>query len=686
MATREQLFPNQPGPNAKKPKFELPDGYDSEAAFLLEMRTDYSDDLGADKLNRDAAAEDLQFMIGNQWDETARKRRESAFKPVLTINRIPAFVSQILGSRRLNETEIKVRPDNGGTKQVAKVREGLVRNIQKVSKAKDAYDNALGGAVMAGIGNFQVTLDYESEDVFDRRISISKIADHMSVVWDRSLTDSSGKDAGRCFVVDTLSAKEFYAKYPWATPSDAMIDSSVYNQLKQGGWLSVEDIRVVNYWRMRTYKRTLALLNTGATVKIDENTPDEVLMNIVTGGDGQPVIREVLSKFAQLYVCSGQDILEGPHDYLISRIPVFRVPGWEVRIGDQMQRWGLIRHLKDPQRLHNFWRSVIAERLAQTPRAVWTAMDKAVQGREPAWRNSHLADDPLLIWNGDAGQEPKRVPPAQMEQALFGEAATTSQDIKDVSNIHEANLGMPSNEVSGAAILARQRVSDTGTILYHDNLAAAITEAGYVINELIPVVYDTPRVIKVLGTDGQSAMQVINDMKNKDSVDITLGKYDITVDVGPSYQTKRIEAAESMKAMANAMPQVLGVAADLIVSAQDWPDADKIAERIKNTMPPQILGPDEQTPQTQARLAAEQETQQQTAKLAAAMAIAEWQELQSKATLNNAKAQSLGVDGEVKVAEARTDAVRGATESANKARANDIAELKVQKTAKGPTS
>jgi hypothetical protein len=680
MAKRKDIFPVARDPSARKPKIKLPDGYASEGAFLEEMRKLFADDIGADKLNRDAALEDLKFMVGDQWDDATRQRREAARKPVLTINRIPAFVAQVLGSRRLNETEIKVRPDNGGTKEVAAVREGLIRNIQKVSNAKDAYDNALAGAVICGIGNFQVMLEYESEDVWDQKISIAKIADHMSVVWDRHLTDSTGRDAKHCFVVDTLSKEEFYRLYPWAQPADMGVDAAtVRGDLRMSGWISVDDVRVVNYWRMRTRRRVLALFTDGSTREITEQTPDEDLANIVEDAEGRPIIREVDSKYAQLYICSGLDILEGPYNLNISRIPVFRVPGWEIRVGDNKQRWGLVRFLKDPQRLHNYWRSTIAEKLMQTPRAVWAAADTAVAGREMQWRNSHLSDDPLLIWNAESGQKPERVPPAQLEPALISEAATTSQDIKDVSNIHEANLGMPSNEVSGAAILARQRVSDTGTILYHDNLAAAIAEAGRVINELIPIVYDTPRVIKVMGTDSSEYMQVINQANNPESVDVTLGKYSITVEVGPSYNTKRIESAQNMLGLATAMPQVLSVAADLIVEAQDWPGSEKIAARIKNTLPPQILGPTEQTPQTMARLQAESEAQSQIAELAARKAIAEFMELQSKTVLNYAKAQAASAEATARPIETHTEAIKVATDAAIKADANDVAKLKAVK-------
>ena len=664
----------------RKPNIKLPKGYASEATFLEEMRKEFADNTGADRLNREASLEDLRFMVGDQWDDLTRQRREAARKPVLTVNRLPAFVAQVLGSRRLNETEILVRPDNGGNKQVAEVREGLIRQIQKDSIAKDAYDNALAGAVMAGLGAFQVRLAYEPDDVFTQKIEIQKIADHMAVLWDYRNTSSTGRDANNCFVVDTMSKASFYGAYPWATPSDVMSDMNLRGDLRMVGWVSVDDIRVVNYWRRRWRERTLAMMKGGSVIEVTPEMGDDVFSQIMVD-NGQPVIRRTKAAYAQMYVCSGVDILEGPYNLPIDRIPVFRVPGWEVKVGDWTHRWGLIRFAKDPQRLHNYWRSVLAEKIMQSPRAVWVASEASIAGREPEWRSSHMSDNPLLIWNSESGQKPERNEPVQMEQSLLAQAEVTSQDIKDVTNVHEANLGMPSNEVSGAAILARQRVSDTGTILYHDNLASAITEAGKVINQLIPIVYDTKRVIRVLGQDGKDDMVAINDFKNPATIDITTGKYDVTVDVGPSYATKRIEAAANMMNLCNAMPNILAVAADLIVDAQDWPGADKIAARLKLAIPPDMLTPDEQTPATKAKAQAQQAQQQQQMKMAVQEALADYMEKTSTAALNYARAKNYEVTDDVKLADAQTKATALAVDAEHNRRQDDAALLK----AKQPT-
>ena len=633
---------------ARKPNFKLPKGYEDEQQFLQEMRTLFNEDQEADRLNREAGSEDLKFVIGDQWEDYVRSRRDAGRKPTLTINRLPAFVAQVLGSRRLNETEIRIVPDNGGDTDIAEVREGLIRSIQKLSRAKRAYDNALAGSVMCGIGNFQVCLDDATNDIWARDIKIKPILDHFAVVWDRNLTDPTGRDAERAFVIETMTKYDFYAEWPWAQPADVSMDLANRYDLRSNGWLGVDDVRVVNYWRMRKAKRTYAMMMNGATVDITDIDPDDemgagMLASIATTNDGEPIIRDVNVRYAQLYICSGTDILDGPYNYPVDRVPVFRVPGWEVKTGERWHRWGIVRHAKDPQRLHNYWRSAVAEKLMQTPRSVWMASDTAVQGREQQWRNSHLTDDPLLIWNAESGNKPERVPPAQVEDALLAQAMITSQDIKDVTNIHEANLGMPSNEVSKVAIQQRQAVSDTGSVIYHDNLTAAIEECGRVCNDLIPVVYDSIRTIKVLGEDGKENAQVINDMNDPLSVDITLGKYSVTATTGPAYDTKRKEQAEFMLSIVNSVPQLGQVAGDLILEAQDVAGAKKLAKRLRNNMPGVVFEPDEMTPEMQMREAAQAQGAQAQQQLAMMAAGVDLEQKRSQATLNLARARNFMV-------------------------------------------
>lgn len=599
-----------------KPRIKLPPEYENEAEFLQEMREGISEDQLYDQLNRDAGTEDLKFVTGDQWEPGVKERRQRKRKPTLTVNRIPAFVAQVLGSRMNNETQVKVIPNNDSDVGIAKVREGLIRAIQRESKAQQAFDTALSGAVMAGIGNFRVAIDYENDEVWHMSIRIVPIVDHFGVVWDSRMTDATGEDATRVSVLERIPLKEFQALYPWAATT-SVISANVADALGLENWYATEDVQIANYWRMRARKRTIALLTTGATIDITDlgDSPSDLqtLAKIAVGEDGEPMVRTIMRKYAQLYRCAGSDVLEGPYNLDIDRVPVFRVPGWEVRIGESTMRWGLVRQMKDPQRLHNYWRSAIAEKLMQTPRATWMASDAAIQGRERQWRESARSDDPLLVWNAESGQAPQRVPPAQMEAALITEAQMTAQDLKDVSNIHEANLGMPSNEVSGVAIQARVRVSDIGTAIYTHNLSNAIAEAGRVINALIPSVYDTLRTITVLAPDDQE-MQVEIARGDAKHPDITVGKYRVTSTTGPSYDTKREQNREAMLSLAQALPATMATSADLLVESMDWPGAQKIADRIKRSLPPGLLSPADMTPEMRAQAAARgaaQDRQQQ---------------------------------------------------------------------------
>lgn len=649
----------------ERPTFKLPPGYEDEAEFLSEMRKYFSDDMLSDQTNRDAASEDLAFVIGEQWTPEVKAKRDAAQKPTLTVNRLQAFVAQVLGSRKMNETDISFSPDNGGTKQIAQLREDLTRSIQKQSVAKIAFDTALQGAVVCGMGNFKLELEYQSDDVFEQRISIEQIADHLAVVWDSGMTDPTGADATRCFVILSMPQNEFRALYPWATPADLMSNIPGLQSLWAQGWYGVETVRVVEYWHMRTERRTLALMQNGAVQDITDVTDPAVMAQIQLRSDGTPYTRKVNRPYAERYVCSATDILDGPYRLPINRIPVFRVPGWEFVIGLRRFRNGLVRFLKDPQRIHNFSRSVHMEKLQQNPRAAWVASDQAIQGREQLWRNAHRSDDPLLIWNQDSGIPPHRAEPMQLEPALIQLSEMSSQDIKDVSNIHEANLGMPSNEVSGVAIQRRQAVSDVGTIIYHDNLTLAIEQCGRVVDQLINVVYDTPRTLLVMGKDGEEYAAEING-QSPTAVNIVEGKYSVTARTGPSYTTRRIEQAENMLGMATAMPQMFQVAADLIVEAQDWPDSDRIAARLRASLPPSILAPDELTQQQQQAMQQQQQAQQAQAQVALQDAQSKIAVQETTAQLNSARAEHFRTETELLPIDRQTEAVRAAADAAEK--------------------
>lgn len=582
----------------------LPDDFDSEQEFVQHAVRLFDNDQVASALNTQAMIDDFQFVAGKQWDKNSEARRLADKKPVLTVNRLPAFIAQVVGNRLLNQTVIQVLPDRGGTKEVARIRQGLIRSIEKNSRADNAYDTALTHALIGGLGNFAMEVDYADYDVFDQDIKVRRLADPTAVTWDHLSLEASGRDARHVFIEERMSMKDFEAMYPEATPAAFGGETSYINQLTANGWFTHDTVRVVEFWRMRSDER-LIILNklTGQVNDVtDIMDEDEAAQYALAKPDGGLYMRWSRRPYAEMYLLTAMNILEGPFRMNCSRVPVFRVPGWELHIGEDRHRFGMIRFAKDPQRIHNYWRSVIVEKLMQTPRAKFKATKESVKGYESMWKNAHMSNDMLLLWNGESGQEPKEVQPAQIEPALINEANMATQDIKDVLNMHEASLGMQSNEVSGKALDRRQRVSELGTVIYFSNLNDAIEEFGRCVNEIIPDYYDAVRTLTIIGEDDKATVVEIN---NGQQPNITVGKYGVTVTTGPSYTTKRIEAVESMMALTNAVPQAMAPALDLLVENMDWPGAQAIAKRLRATLPPEIVAadPEDMTPDEQQAMA-----------------------------------------------------------------------------------
>jgi hypothetical protein len=613
----------------------VPSGYDSIDDFLRDMRQKYEWGFSFNEHNIIAAKDDAKFTVGNQWDPVVELRRKNAAKPVLTFNRLIAFVAQIVGNRLMNETEIRVNPDKQGTKEIAEIREGLIRSIFKNSQSDFARDEAHKYQVVGGQGVYSLSIDYTADDVFEQEIRLQAVTDPHSAVFDPLGIEPSGADCQWGFIGDDIPQQEFKHRYPWAAEVSFM-GEHLWNT--SGFWLQQDTVRIVSFWQMVTDgTRTLALFQNGTVQDVTGKEEFEYLPYVETRSDGSPYTRDVPKRLARLYVCSGNAILEGPYDYPISSLPMYRVPGWELSDGERIHRWGLVRFLKDPQRLHNYWRSTVAEQLVAAPRNKWLATPDAVKGHEVKWRRAPTSDDPFLYFN-DGETPPVHIPPPGIDAALVNEAGLATQDLKDISNIHEAALGMPSNEVSKVAIQQRQMVSDVGTFIYTDRLKIADTRCAKNIDELIPYIYDTQRVVTVIGRDDKAVLTTINDPSQPNS-DVTIGKYNVTVSVGPASETKRSLAAEQMMAFVNAAPQVAGNVMDLVAEAQDWPKSTEFARRFKMMLPPGMVPDDELTPEMRTMQQQNQQLQAAQAQLAQAQAEAKVALDQAKAADSNARSQ-----------------------------------------------
>ena len=565
-------------------KSYIPEGFESQEAFLADMRDTYAQDLDFDRVNREQALDDKKFSAGEQWDPVVLQQRKGL--PCLVINSVPQFTAQLVGDWRESRKAVKVIASDDNDVDVADVRGDLIRAIENHSRADRVYDGTFESQVQCGDGAFRVSVEYSTDDVFDQEIYVRPIEDALSVVWDRFSVDPTGRDARHVFVDDLVSKTEFERKWPGQAPST--LNERDRRTMVSGGWIEEAGVRVTEYWRMIERPRLLSMFEDGSVRFVDDQNMDDLIDK-----HGPPVKTRVSPcLYAQMHLVTGFTILTGPFEYKLNRVPVVRMTGRVVNIGGRRVRYGLVRFMKDPVRLRNFWRSVAAEQLGYAPKAQWIASEAAVEGREDQFRKAHLTRDPLLIYN-EGAEPPERVEPPAPQAALLAESTVNTQDMKDVTGIHDASLGVKSNETSGRAINARQREGDIASLTYYDNGNAAVLEAGDIMNQLIPQIYDGTRVVRLIGEDEEQKFVRINDPMDPRSPDLSVGKYDVALSTGTSYTTRRAEAAQAMMEAIQVAPELMQIAGDIIVKAQNWPGADKLAERLKKTIPPQFLDDEE---------------------------------------------------------------------------------------------
>ena len=549
----------------------------------------YDADVQSDEENRTEALQDLKFRSGDQWPSNVIQERQGENRPTVTINKTGQFIRQVTGDLRKNPPSIRIRPvGDGADPDTAKVLGGLIRKIEQNSDAQNAYITAVDQAATCGMGHWRILTQYSQWDVFDQDIVVEPIMDPMAVVWDRMSEKPDRTDAKHCFISQWMRPEEFKEAHPDAA-SVSFDDRNLENSAPKQ-WFGEDLIRVAEVFFKRPMKRTMALMPDGKVVDISD-MDESVLFSL-------PITRKRETIVDCVYWCkiNGQEILEGPRKWPGRHIPVVPVIGEEIHNGERLVRKGLIRDLKDAQRLYNYARSAEAEVVALQPKAPFIGTKKQLQGHWDMWKNANKKNYPALVYDADpqAPGPPQRVQPPVASQALAQMAATSSDDMKSTTGIYDASLGARTNETSGVAIRARQAEGDTGTFVFSDNLARSMKQSARVILDLIPQVYDTERMIVVMHEDDSIEETVLNRVVMVDGEpvtlhDVTLGKYDVEVTVGPTYATRRAEAVESMTAFAQTNPQAAALISDLIAKNSDWPGADQIARRLRKIIPPQIL-------------------------------------------------------------------------------------------------
>jgi len=553
----------------------------------------------ADSQNRAEALGDLKFAAGDQWPVEIQNSRNLESRPCLTINKIDAYVRQVTNQQRQQRPRIKVHPvNNEGDLKIAEVIEGITRHIEVNSNADTAYDTAFEYAVKMGWGYWRVTTNYISEDSFDQEIYIEPVDDPFSVYFDPNSVSPDGADAERCLITSVMSKAAFRQAYPGA--DDGANFSARATGDSDAEWVTKEDIRLAEYWHIERVKATLVLLSDGTKVYEDELPSAEMLdASGITIMDKRPSYRKKV-KWCKLTAMEVLEEREWPGKY----IPIIPCYGAQVVVEGKRKKYGLVRFAKDPQRMFNFWRTALTESIALAPKPKWLIAEGQDEGHESEWALANLKSTPVLRYKqkdieGVPAPVPTRIQPEPPPDGIMVASSAIADDLKTVLGIFDPAQALPGN-LSGKALQGQQQQVDLSNFHFYDNMTRSIKQTGKIILDLVPKIYDTQRVLRIIGIDGKPDMVTINQVEATGEVlnDVTVGLYDVVMDTGPGYNSKRQQAVDTMMPLM-AEPTVFQAAGDLLFRNMDFPGADIIADRLaamnplsqideKSDVPPQI--------------------------------------------------------------------------------------------------
>jgi hypothetical protein len=577
----------------------------NESDFVYQAVARFHRAASSEAINRKEGLDDLRFKKGDQWPEDIRAARANEKRPCLTINKVKTFVHQITNEQRQNRPAINISPvGDKSDPETAKMLKGLIRQIERQSNADVAYDTGFDGAVSNGWGYWRILTEYDGEDSFDQVLRIGRIRNPFRVYLDPDHQEPDGSDAQWGFISDMMPRAEFKDLYPNANISpweESAIGDEVYSL-----WSTETHVRIAEYFYYETKLRRLVALEGGHQGYYDELAP-AVQAQMKLNPSMVKKDREVQCKSVKWCKLTQHEKLEEV-DWLGKWIPIIKVIGDEVDIEGKVSFAGVIRDSKDPQRMKNYWATAKTELVALAPKAPWIMEEGQVEGHEKAWREANNKSNPYLLYKGvNVGGKP--APPPQRQQfagppaGVIQAEESAEQDMMATTGIRfDATKGERVSDESGKALHALKMVGEVGSYHYTDNLARSLKFTGRQLVDLIPKYYDTPRVLTILREDNSQQQVKIDPTQSqayqKGQTDKggvqhiynpKVGEYEVDVNVGPSFATKRQEASESMINFLKVLPNAAQLIGDLVAKNMDWPGSEQIAERLAAMLPPQVL-------------------------------------------------------------------------------------------------
>lgn len=558
----------------------------------------------------DKGLEDKRFVTvkGAQWDAQALKQRQLQGKPTLEINLVRTYVQQQINTMRQNRPQAKVVPvDSGADPEIAKVMEGLIKDVEEASSFENALDVAAANQVHSAIGFYRIVTDYVNEQSFNQEPRFQPVVNPQAVLIDPLSKELDGSDMSKALVCEWVDKDQLELEYGKDSYSDFDMEGSP-------DWFNETEntVCVAEYFYKEQVADTLYMLADGATEfksvllkEWDESELEQLVVN-----ERKTSRTEI--KWAKVTGCKVLETGVFPGQY----IPIFPVYGEVTWEENKRHVFSLVHYAKDAQRLFNYWKSTEAHILQKNQDEMTIVDDRGIAGFEE-WQNPSGAAYLRFKATDDNGNQipyPTKLGAAAPPVGILNASESAKMLIPDILNMHAPQMGQEVNQQSGVAIGLLQRQSDTAQFHFQDNLNKTIRHSARVLLGLFPILYDTEMVRRIVGADGDSELVKLNaqpETQDEQSRaingilnDMSIGRFDVRMDTGPSFNTQREQSFALMMQLVQSNPALFNLVADLIVINSPLLNSKEIAERVKMLVPPQALGKDKIDPeQAKAQIA-----------------------------------------------------------------------------------
>lgn len=295
------------------------------------------------------------------------------------------------------------------------------------------------------------------------------------------------------------------------------------------------------------------------------------------------------------------------------------------KTGKQICR-SFFQDVKDTQRYLNYLATQSAYVLKVSRFDQWIGSKKNVASQDTAqkWRDPLTVQGLLTFDESPSGIVPVQTRPPELSQSLVTQYQRAMDDLYTSTGLYPSRLGMETNEISGKAVRERSKQGSNATQVAKTSIDRAIAKGAEVINEMIPVIYDSQRVFSLMTPEGRKNIivnQTMDEYGETIKNDLRKGTFQVKLMPGPSYEGQKEEALESMNAVITAGPQYFPLFADMY--AENLPIVNNIEfkNRMRTIVPPEVIeagktgkpvqqsqqpNPEQQQAQMQAQFQAQQ--------------------------------------------------------------------------------